>query len=60
MYELFYGSGGHGGPYLTLDDAIRAAYRLLYGRYLEQYIDVKQYQPAGSKEVYSLVLRVNK
>jgi hypothetical protein len=29
MYELHYSTGGHGGPYLTLDGAIASARHLL-------------------------------
>jgi hypothetical protein len=30
-YELYYSNGGHGGPYLTLTEAKKAAKRLLEG-----------------------------
>lgn len=32
MYELFHGDGGHGGPYLTIHEAIDHALRLAVGR----------------------------
>ncbi len=32
MYELFHGDGGHGGPYLTIHEAIDHALRLAIGR----------------------------
>jgi hypothetical protein len=41
MYELFYSTGGHGGPYGTLFDAKVKALRLLAGNPNEQFIDVQ-------------------
>ena len=32
MYEIFHGDGGHGGPYLTVHEAIDHALRLAIGR----------------------------
>ena len=32
MYELVHGDGGHGGPYLTIHEAIDSALRLAVGR----------------------------
>jgi hypothetical protein len=40
MYELYYGTGGHGGPYPTLEDAVQTAERLLAGNKNEQTIRV--------------------
>lgn len=41
MYELFYGTGGHGGPYPSLESAIRKAIALLRGSPSEHIIEVK-------------------
>jgi hypothetical protein len=41
MYELFYGSGGHGGPYPGLEKAVRAAINLLHGSKSERAIDIR-------------------
>lgn len=39
-YELFYGSGGHGGPYSNLGTAVTAAIDKLHGSRTERRIDV--------------------
>lgn len=41
MYELYYSTGGHGGPYLTQFDARIKALRLLKGNLIEQWIEIK-------------------
>ena len=43
-YELFYGSGGHGGPYTGLRTAITTAKRLLKGCQSERTIYVVSYK----------------
>ena len=43
-YELYYGNGGHGGPYPTILEAIRRARQLLIGCGSEQFIEVKERQ----------------
>jgi SpoVK/Ycf46/Vps4 family AAA+-type ATPase len=40
-YELFYGSGGHGGPYHSLEEARSKARDLLEGRKEERYIEIR-------------------
>lgn len=40
-YELFYGSGGHGGPYHGFLSAVEAAKRLILGRCGESDIFIK-------------------
>lgn len=40
-YELFYGNGGHGGPYRSLASATEAAGRLLRGSRSESYIQIR-------------------
>lgn len=39
-YELFYGTGGHGGPYQDLQSAIHAAYDRLRGNRSEVWIAI--------------------
>jgi hypothetical protein len=39
-YELHYGTGGHGGPYPSLNEAVEAAVRLIRGSPSERYIYV--------------------
>lgn len=39
--ELFYSTGGHGGPYPDLDTAVQAAKRLLEGNPNERWIEVR-------------------
>ncbi len=39
--ELFYSSGGHGGPYPNTAVAVQRAYDLLIGRPAEAYIEVR-------------------
>lgn len=43
-YELFYGSGGHGGPYPNIREAISRAKALLKGSALERVIKVVSYK----------------
>ena len=59
-YELFYSTGGHGGPYHTLHEAQEWAIRLLKGNANEQYIIIAVYDknapehrilPLGYREV---------
>lgn len=40
-FELFYSSGGHGGPYPNADEAREAAKRLLRGRRTEHSIQIR-------------------
>lgn len=40
-YELFYSSGGHGGPYPSIEEAEKAAKRLLCGNKKEHSIEVR-------------------
>jgi len=42
-YELFYGTGGHRGPYVGLTAACDAAEALLKGDRSERYISVRPY-----------------
>lgn len=42
MFELYYSTGGHGGPYENVFNAKTSALRLLAGNYKENWIDVKQ------------------
>ncbi|MHC4316122.1 MAG: hypothetical protein ACYSW3_27075 [Planctomycetota bacterium] len=42
MYELFYSTGGHGGPYLTEFEAKLSALRRLNGDHNEQWIAIKR------------------
>lgn len=39
-FELMYGTGGHGGPYWSLDDAVNCALTLLRGNKTQQRIYV--------------------
>jgi len=45
MYELFYSTGGHVGPYHTYEQAEEAADRLLKGSRQEAWIDIQRYVP---------------
>jgi hypothetical protein len=49
QYELFYGTGGHGGPYKDLITAKDAAARMLAGNKNEYKVDVR---PRGSPHGY--------
>lgn len=51
MYELYYGTGGHGGPYPTLEDAMQSAERLLAGSKTEQTIRVVNRQTNQTERV---------
>lgn len=46
-YELFYGSGGHGGPYSSAREASKAARRLLRGSRSERSIEVRERSATG-------------
>ena len=52
MFELFYASGGHGGPYRTLAEAVERARNVFAAT--ERWIDVREY----TKEGFTQVLRV--
>lgn len=43
-YELFYSTGGHGGPYIGLRNARAAAKRLLVGSNSLHRIDIRPYE----------------
>lgn len=55
MYELFYFTGGHGGPYLSLQEAIDTARRYLRGNVRERRIDIKPYTKDGYGPVCAVV-----
>ena len=59
MYELFYGSGGHGGPYATIDDAERRAEALLRGSRTERSIEIREYCAEGWLPLLRLVKRTD-
>lgn len=40
-YELFYGTGGHGGPYRTIAEARKRAKELLAGNRNERFIEIR-------------------
>lgn len=42
MYELHYSTGGHGGPYDTLENAVERAKRLLFGNRSEHHVYVRR------------------
>lgn len=42
MFELYYSTGGHGGPYRSVFEAKVSALRLLWGNRTEKWIDIKQ------------------
>lgn len=44
MYELFYSTGGHSGPFPTMQRAIERATRALEGMFYERHIDVRAYR----------------
>lgn len=46
-FELFYSTGGHGGPYHGARVALYAAQRLLRGNEHERWIDVREYTREG-------------
>lgn len=46
-FELFYASGGHGGPYHTLESAIDSAEKMLVGSPTERAIHVHTRTPVG-------------
>lgn len=54
-FELFYFSGGHGGPYATLEDAVAAARARLRGHVREVRIDIKPYTEDGFGETIAVV-----
>lgn len=41
MFELYYSTGGHGGPHRNVFDAKTSALRLLAGNHSEKWIDIK-------------------
>jgi hypothetical protein len=41
MFELHYSTGGHGGPYATLGEAIAAAKALIRGHAAEHRIEIR-------------------
>lgn len=41
-FELFYSSGGHGGPYPTIEAARARAYAMLRGRPAEHHIEIRE------------------
>jgi hypothetical protein len=41
MFELYYSTGGHGGPYQSVFEAKTAALRMLIGNKSEYWIDIK-------------------
>lgn len=55
-YELFYSTGGHGGPYHTLHEAQEWALRLLKGSASEQYIAIAQYDSGAILRVPGSIL----
>lgn len=58
-YELFYSSGGHGGPYKNLKESICAAKRLLKGG-TDLYIEVRELNfKTVRRKFYNLKRRLN-
>lgn len=53
LYELFYvRTGGHGGPWIGLDNAITAAGRLLAGLPSEGAVTIRPYVNAAGSDGY--------
>ncbi len=57
MYELFYGSGGHGGPYESIDDAERRGEAILRGSRTELSVEIREYRAEGFLPLLRLVKR---
>lgn len=59
-YELFYNDGGHGGPYLSLDQAIRRAKQLIAGSSSTTSITIHPYSATGIGGYGPAMIRVER
>jgi hypothetical protein len=58
-YELFYNDGGHGGPWIGLDDAIRQAKRIIAGSPSTTAITIHPHSATGMGGYGPAIIRVD-